>query len=291
MPCNRRLDASYDFKCQVQNSDEKLRQFLKLKSDDSVTSTSIVSAIIADVISSVISSEKENTQKEDVCPTNFCPDNFNFGKDDTSYCSNSNKPLFCYERELQDQLTNTEQKKETEHVNIYKNLLEVPKRQIDSGKQEDEELHLFNQHIAQSRSVKRNKESTLQAKVDTVEVLKTEQISEKTLKADSIQDDEEKPLTSRTSRLRCPQCIKSFRTKVALQRHAIVHKRITKLRYVCYICDKQYSSHEKVKEHIVTSHETHDKKEDVEDKKVSYNEEKEIVNLSDKRISVQVSVH
>lgn len=70
-------------------------------------------------------------------------------------------------------------------------------------------------------------------------------------------DDEEKPLISRTVRQRCLHCIKSFATKLALQRHMIVHKHKTKLRYVCHICDKQFSNIAKLKSHVRNSHEVH----------------------------------
>ncbi|XP_014488050.1 PREDICTED: zinc finger protein 271-like [Dinoponera quadriceps] len=75
-------------------------------------------------------------------------------------------------------------------------------------------------------------------------------------------DDEEKPLICRTARQRCLHCIKSFATKLALQRHMIVHKHKTKLRYVCHICDKQFSNIAKLKSHVRSSHEA--RKADVE---------------------------
>lgn len=282
MPCNQRLDASYDFKCQIQNSDEKLRQILKLKSssNDSVTSASIVTAIIADVISSVISSEKENIEKQEVCSTNFCPDNFCFTKDESSFCLNSEKNLFCYEKESQNQLSDLEQRKSLENVNVYKSLLEDDSvRQISSIKQE---FSLLVDHVVQ------NKDASLKEEISNEE---SQQMLEETSKTSGIQDDEEKPLISRTTRLRCTQCIKSFRTKVALQRHAIVHKRKTKLRYVCYVCDKQYSTLAKVKNHVAICHEAHDRKENIQDKRINYEQGKGIANVQDKRISnIQVSI-
>lgn len=73
--------------------------------------------------------------------------------------------------------------------------------------------------------------------------------------------DDEKPLISRTIRHhRCSLCLRSFSTKVALQRHMIVHKHKhkhkTKLRYVCYVCDKQFSSIAKLKNHVLNSHDS-----------------------------------
>lgn len=287
LPCNQRLDASYDFKCQIQNSDEKLRQILKLKSssNDSVTNAStIVTAIIADVISSVISSEKENTEKQEVCSTNFCNDNFCFTKDETVFCLNSEKSLFCYEKESShSRLNDTEQRKSLENVNVYKSLLEDDSvRQIDSIKQE---FVLLDDHMVQTKDVPLKGEASIE---------ESQQISEETSKTDSIQDDDddEKPLISRTTRLRCTQCIKSFHTKVALQRHAIVHKRKTKLRYVCYVCDKQYSTLAKVKNHVAICHEARDRKENIQHKRISYEQNKAIASVQDKRINsnVQVSI-
>ncbi|CAL7948472.1 unnamed protein product [Xylocopa violacea] len=278
LTCNQRLDASYDFKCQIQNSDEKLRQILKLKSstNDSITSASIVTAIIADMISSVISSEKENTEKQDVCSTNFYSDNFCFGKDDSSFCLSPEKNLFCYEKETQSQLSNIEEKKSLENVNVYKSLLDDDSmRQINSMK---ESLSSLDDHMVQ------NKDDLLKEDVSN-ELSENHEILDDTVKTDSIQDDEEKPLISRTTRLRCAQCVKSFRTKVALQRHAIVHKHKTKLRYVCYVCDKQYSTHAKVKKHIELCHEAHDRKENIQDKRINYEQRKGISNVHDKRVN------
>ncbi|XP_019697423.1 zinc finger protein 136-like [Harpegnathos saltator] len=70
-------------------------------------------------------------------------------------------------------------------------------------------------------------------------------------------DDEEKPLICRTTRQRCLHCIKSFATKLALQRHMIVHKHKTKLRYVCHMCDKQFSNIAKLKSHVRNNHEAY----------------------------------
>ncbi|XP_012253958.2 zinc finger protein 569-like [Athalia rosae] len=68
--------------------------------------------------------------------------------------------------------------------------------------------------------------------------------------------DEEKPLISRTNRQKCPHCIKSFATNLALQRHMTVHKHKTKLRYVCYLCDKQFSNVTKLKNHVSNNHDS-----------------------------------
>ncbi|XP_012273695.1 zinc finger protein 287-like [Orussus abietinus] len=71
---------------------------------------------------------------------------------------------------------------------------------------------------------------------------------------DNNSDEEERPLISRTQRQKCQHCIKTFATKLALQRHMTVHKHKTKLRYVCYMCDKQFSNVSKLKGHIRNSH-------------------------------------
>lgn len=68
--------------------------------------------------------------------------------------------------------------------------------------------------------------------------------------------DEEKPLISRTNRQKCPHCIKSFATSLALERHMAVHKHKTKLRYVCYLCDKQFSNVAKLKNHVSNNHDS-----------------------------------
>ncbi|XP_017879762.1 zinc finger protein 595-like [Ceratina calcarata] len=279
--CNQRLDASYDFRCQIQNSDTKLREILKLKSssNNSVSSASIVTAIIADVISSVISSEKENTEKQEVCTTNFYSDNFCFTKEETSFCLTPEKNLFCYEKDSQ--LNNIEERKSLNNVNVYKSLLDDDSvRQINPMK--EEELSSLHDHMVQQDT---------SLKEDRNEIISdNHQMLDESSRTDGIQDEEEKPLIARTTRLRCTQCIKSFRSKIALQRHAIVHKRKTKLRYVCYVCDKQYSTLAKVKNHVAICHEAHGRKENIEDKRVNYEQslqDKRINNIQDKRIKLQ----
>lgn len=284
VPCNQRLDASYDFKCQIQNSDEKLRQILKLKStNDSISSTSIVTAIIADVISNVISSEKESSVKPEICSTNFCSDNFCFTKDD-SFCLSSEKNLFSYEKESQSQLNDKEQKKSTGNVDIYTSLIEEDSLRC---------INLVKQHeLPLSDTCKVQDKDTTSKIVIRNEVSENQQMLEETLKTDGTQDDDEKPLIVRATRFRCTQCIKSFHTKVALQRHAIVHKHKTKLRYVCYVCDKQYSTLAKAKSHVAICREAHDRKENIQDKKISYEQEQEVANVQDKKFNnIQVSIH
>lgn len=103
---------------------------------------------------------------------------------------------------------------------------------------------------------------------------------------DELNDsDEEKPLISRTNRQKCPHCIKSFATNLALQRHMAVHKHKTKLRYVCYLCDKQFSNVAKLKNHVSSNHDSlkSDKKVDV-DNNYSKLEVDDTVEKSDKDI-------
>ena len=86
----------------------------------------------------------------------------------------------------------------------------------------------------------------------------------------NVSDEEEIPLICRTQRQKCSQCIKTFPTKVALERHMTVHKQKTKLRYVCYRCDKQFSTVEKLKSHLQNNHE----KDEANDKSTNNNRSK-----------------
>ncbi|KAG7188365.1 hypothetical protein KM043_008019 [Ampulex compressa] len=173
--CNQLLDTSYDFRCQIQSSDSKLRRLLHLGStgEEDTKSATIVKAIIADVLSSVMSYKQNNAE-----------DRSDF---------------------LEDQL-------------IKQEALCPPKG-----------------------------EPKLEVHSDGTEEL------DNRLNA-NCSDDEERPLISRTTRQRCAYCIKSFSTKLALQRHMIVHQRKTKLRYVCYACDKQFANVGKLKSHVFSSH-------------------------------------
>ncbi|XP_053984970.1 zinc finger protein 420-like isoform X2 [Hylaeus volcanicus] len=260
LPCNQRLDASYNFKCQIQNSDEKLRQLLKFKSpsDDSVSSEIIVKTITADMISS----QKENSKRQEVNSTNFYPD-------------------------------------EKQHIkNVPNNLLEDSMRQINSVKHEA--LSVFDEHTEHNEvidsvgyitSIKEEElslESTLfGSDVNNIEALDNSQVLEETSKTNGTQDDEDTPLISHITKFRCTLCMKYFCSKKSLQRHASssVHTRRTKLQYICYVCDKHYSTLGKMENHVVMHHETDWEEENSKDRRVSYDQDKGVTSIKDKGIN------
>lgn len=205
-----------------------------------------------------------------------------FTENKRALCLDAEKGLTCYERELGN-LTDSAARRDIDNDQVVcTNLLENSSKdntgQVDLIKQE--ELSLFN-------DASEDAAKTL-FKVEMKNSVSMEnQVLEESPRVDAPQDEEEKPLIWRTTRLRCTQCIKSFRSKVALQRHAIAHKRKANLRYVCLVCDKQYSSIAKVKTHMAISHEDCNRRvgESLQDDRTSCVPDKRLDNVKDKRIS------
>ena len=76
-------------------------------------------------------------------------------------------------------------------------------------------------------------------------------------------DSDEKPLILRKQkRFTCNHCIKSFSTLSLLEKHAVIHRRFEIL-YMCFLCDEQFPTVEKVKSHAVEIHNMHLDKEKI----------------------------
>lgn len=128
-----------------------------------------------------------------------------------------------------------------------------------------------------------------QEEIKNEEIISNVIVKEDLLGSEKIQDneddesDEEKPLSSRTTRHKCLHCVKTFPTKSALQRHIIIHNNKTNLRYVCYMCDKQFSSINKLKNHVLSTHDSlkNENKTVIEENEASENEEKSLEKKED----------
>ncbi|XP_011868355.1 PREDICTED: zinc finger protein 569-like [Vollenhovia emeryi] len=276
LSCNHLLDVSYDFRCQIQSSDVRLRQMLKLQiqtalRDEPAMMKSIVSDMVSckkdnhlvdeDIYSShgivafdstavqsdaVVNDESHAShkfmRKEEVVEPSG-KDAYDALKEDV-HNDEMMDAVLCHEAitDHSDRLSSSP----TEDVCVKQERLMLPEDTETSGSLPDE-----------------SREDALKIEVKNDVLLQDlNDVSKESaaLRADNrvanCSDDEEKPLISRTSRQKCVHCIKTFATRVALQRHMNVHKHKTKLRYVCVMCDKQYSNIEKLKGHVLTCHET-----------------------------------
>lgn len=311
LSCNRLLDASYDFQRQIQDSDVKLRQILKLHVqsilyDKDVKDTTIVKDIITDVISNVASCRKDNGIIEqeiysphDTVTFDSATIPSEMAVNDEScheFMQKAEKIIYgAHYGTLKENIHNAElalchEKKymmhekeiHTEAFVDHSNQLASPAIEDKCNKQEQMLLSEDNE-TSGSLADESREENTL--KMEIKNEMSLENLDRLVLKQattletnnpdmknlTNCSDDEEKPLICRTARQRCLHCIKSFATKLALQRHMIMHKHKTKLRYVCYICDKQFSNIAKLKSHMRNNHKTDGKvsQEDSQNKRVS----------------------
>ncbi|XP_072744387.1 uncharacterized protein [Anoplolepis gracilipes] len=304
LSCNHLLDMSYDFKCQIQDSDVKLRQILKsqvqpmLHDKHAKDVTTMVKHIITN-LSNVDSCEKDNhvmeqkiyshhdivtfdnttIQSNAIMNNESCIHNEFMQK--TGEITESNGKVVQQYNVLKENVHNSEivevalchEAHMDDALNDQSNRLSGSITNDRCIKQEQTGiLSENNETLASLRSENREDSSKIEVKNDvSFEDCNDHDVSKQTtiLETDNqnmknvinCSDDEEKPLISRTIRHhRCSLCIRSFSTKGALQRHMIVHKHKhkhkTKLRYVCHICDKQFSSITKLKNHVLNSHES-----------------------------------
>lgn len=302
LSCNHLLDMSYDFKCQIQDSDVKLRQILKsqiqpmLHDKHAKDVTTMVKHIITN-LSNVASCDKDNRvveqkiyshhdmvtfdnttiQSDAIINNESCIHNEfmqkteeiieSSGKNDAQYdvlkenVHNTEivEVTLCHEARMDDALDNRSNR--------------LSDSTTDDRRIKQEQLILSEDNETPESLTDENREDALKVEVKNdvspFEDFNDHNVSNSAvLEADkqnmknviNCSDDEEKPLINRTiGHHRCLLCMRSFSTKGALQRHMIVHKHKhkhkTKLRYVCYVCDKQFSSIAKLKSHVLNSHE------------------------------------
>ncbi|KYM81686.1 hypothetical protein ALC53_07848 [Atta colombica] len=302
--CNDLLDVSYDFRCQIQNADERLRQFLKLQIQpmlhDKHSKDSMIIKDIADVISDVVSCKKGNhieqgiSSSHDIVAFNNTVVQSDMIIDESHISHKIQKTTEIIESSEKDALYGTvkDNVHNAEMIEValcheahMDDAVADHSDRFSSSTTEDrcikqEDLILPEDNETLGNLTDENREDTLkiEAKNDALLENFNDHISKETMVSEmdtksvtNCSDDEEKPLISRTTRQKCLHCIKSFATKVALQRHMNVHKHKTKLRYVCVVCDKQFSNINKLKNHMLTCHETQtaDNKTSQDDKKVN----------------------
>ncbi|XP_070167420.1 zinc finger protein 615-like [Polyergus mexicanus] len=317
LSCNRLLDMSYDFKCQIQDSDVKLRQILKsqvqsMLDDKHAKDVKTMMKHIITNLSNVDSCEKDNRvmeqkiyshhdivtldnttiQSDEIINNESCIHNEFIQK--TEQITESNGKDAQYIVLKQDMHSNEMVEVALCHETHMDNMLNNQSNRLCSSTMDDrcvkqEQLILHEDNETLESLTDENRKDTLKIEVKNdmsfkdfndhdiskqTAILETD--NQDTKNVMNCSDDEEKPLISRTIRChhRCIICMRSFSTKGALQRHMIVHKHKhkhkTKLRYVCYVCDKQFSSIAKLKSHVLNNHTTDGKtsQETNEDKKV-----------------------
>lgn len=289
---------SYDFKRQIQDSDVRLRQILKLQlhpapHDKHTKDGATVKDIISDIISNVTS-----CTKDDQMGLEMYTDHDIVAFDNTAVPSEVNDHESRISHEFM-QKTDRVAKQDALKVNVHNTeMVEMAFEETHAKEVRMDSSVSHSSHLTSSLSTNDNcvkQEEIMLPEETSANLAGNESRVENLLKIEAkshdvsledfdvhhgvskqtsatpaygqdtksgttnCSDDEEKPLICRTAagRQRCLHCIKSFATKLALQRHMIVHKHKTKLRYVCHMCDKQFSSIAKLKDHVRGSHEAH----------------------------------
>lgn len=309
LTCNHLLDVSYDFKRQIQDSDVRLRQILKLQihpapHDERTKDGSTVKDIITDIISNVTSCTKAEHMEQEIYVAHDIVTFHNTTVPSVAEVNDHESRLNHEFMRKTDEVVETQSEKNAPYDGLKENVHNTEMVQVTFGETHTKELHtgttladhashlsdlstddkcvkqeeiMIPQETETSRSLAED-ESRMEDLLKTearnqdvsLENLDDHHVASKTstaLETDgqdnakgettNCSDDEEKPLICRTTRQRCLHCIKSFATKLALQRHMIVHKHKTKLRYVCYVCDKQFSNIAKLKSHVRDNHEAY----------------------------------
>ncbi|XP_015588875.1 zinc finger protein 184 [Cephus cinctus] len=313
-PCRRLLDVSFDFKCQVEKSDAKLREFLTCKEtvDVDTMSTSFtksVNAVITEAIADELPHEEieaDTLDDESIHISNI----INISESDTRPSVQAIEHLtvqnFTNDRdtiifEMTDGCNQVESQSDTVEVTNYEDVActDIDDKEIDYEKRDiaedsdiltekviqNDESGTETEPVKQELSLPEESElsdaddnsgcdvsfedSTVKPEIKSSALVEKENrkrslyitsqdtTDDREAKIDADDsDEEEKPLINRTQRQKCPHCIKTFASRLALQRHLTVHKHKTKLRYVCYMCDKQFSNVAKLKSHIGNSHDS-----------------------------------
>ncbi|KYN07424.1 hypothetical protein ALC62_01626 [Cyphomyrmex costatus] len=232
--CNHLLDVSYNFRCQIQNADERLRQILKLQIQPMLHNVkhvkdTIIIKDIADAISNVVCCKKDNHIEQNISSShNIVVFNDTAVQSDVvindSHISDSHK------------IQNTEIIESSEKDVLYGNLTDENREDILKIEAKNMLLKNLDDHSISKETI--------------VLEMNTKSVT-------NCSDDEEKPLISRTTRQKCLHCIKSFATKFALQRHMNIHKHKTDayVRYICVMCNKHFSNINKLKNHMIMCHE------------------------------------
>ncbi|XP_066592130.1 zinc finger protein 846-like isoform X2 [Prorops nasuta] len=308
--CQKLLHVSYNFQCQIQRTDTKLRKMLELKSTEHhMKHVSLVDSIIANVISDVnsvsnnednylmqssteafnINTNADHLRIQDVVMEDNRCSNLGIEKYDLNNQMNETNKISVDDNILWDKLkssSNIEKVNKDSSTSMNHIIIDTNNKN-DIKKELSLEENTAGLDECNRENYKNQENIILGCKNEIIlnGINNNSHLSEETndncgdKPENNTSDEEEKPLISRTLRQKCSHCIKSFRTKVALERHMKIHKNKTKLRYVCYICDKQFSNIAKLKEHIFNSHDTSKNDDTVKD-----NEEYKSLNKHSQKV-------
>lgn len=272
--CLQLVDIAYDFKCQVENSDMKLRNTFLTK--DSLSLTHSINKVISDAIADEFSQKVVSCNIENQSPplNNISSkiEHFSVHSNEQLVSSplNNSTNMIAFNitencAEKHEPVTEVIEKnfiyQESEKLNISETLQEHNSSRVDENIHQNAEGHLdidFEEEyvkIEEAQNRLEFKNDKIEKIPSTLEVANN--VTENCNDFDDADDDdnEEIPLISRTQKLKCPKCIKLFSSRTALEKHVIVHKSKTKLRYVCYLCEKQFSHVGKLKSHYQDVHE------------------------------------
>lgn len=222
LSCNHLLDVSYDFKCQIQNSDVKLRQILKLPMLQDNNMKDIMDAMPD------VNLKKDNDIE--IYSHDLITSNNTAIINNESSISHDQSNRLCSSIS-EDSYTSCDKQ---EHL------------MLSEDNKTSENLTDNNREVTIKDDVKN--EMSLEDNQDVLKQL----LGMDNQDVETCSDDEEKPLISRTPGYKCSDCIKSFATHTALMEHAKLkhHPHY----YLCVLCDKYLSDKAKLKKHMFTNH-------------------------------------
>ena len=273
--CRHLVNVSYNFKYQVEQSDAKLRQAVMLKNSKLSLKHSI-NNVIAEAVSEGLTQTTSSYNDENrIKPLS----DFRLRKIDRFDIHSAEQPVLASLNNEENVMafessTSCDEKyrnpsKIVKEINIY-----LEKQPGISEADKNEQSSMGNQDITQTENYRNvsfeeeyvkleRTQTTLQSDTTTSNI---EEISTRPKSVDFFPrnsnetDEEETPLICRTHRKKCLQCIKTFSTKMALEKHMILHKQKTNLRYVCYLCDRQFDTVDKLKSHVRIGHKNQNEK-------------------------------
>lgn len=283
--CRRLLDVSYSFKQQVEQSDAKFRKLLMLKETSDEENEKILSlshsvdAAIAEAIADEIAQERGvesatgctalvGTLEEAASCHGMVHD-----LEEHHYVTHDEPIIFRIEPPPDHECVLAESLTDMRNA-VCEGIVEKNMELTDCGGENrsvDVLIEKYDQLVDSSLNGEAYKSESMlmseSSSEDECNLQEAECLGEsnsKTVNSEELcterlkSDDEEKPLSSRTQRFKCPNCIKTFATKSSLDRHSEIHKKQSNARYACTICDKQFDKVGKLKNHLVTDHESVD---------------------------------
>ncbi|XP_034946526.1 zinc finger protein 568-like [Chelonus insularis] len=231
--CRRLLYLSYDFKCQVEKNDSKLHQLLEFKQS---LNQSVIEASISDQI--IVNSDNEVKSDDNL----MNDDPLNVTSDGSMIFEVSNE-------EFKPISSDSSPEKQVLHENELVQKLEALVDSQDDVIKEEESAMIEESELSDE---------------DPTDAYSHDLFTERN--DDEIKEENSEPKSEGLilSREKCSECSKVLESKSALQKHMNLHQNGSTLRYVCYMCDEQFSSMDKLKGHVAKAHGTlrNDKKDD-----------------------------